>query len=875
MRFLSRIKLRSERGMALPLTILVMASTGAITVTVVNYSTSSGRTANIAKTRLNAQTVAEAGIANALAVLNNPAVPDPKVATLLPGPCTVPAGTPKTATMEGGTATYWGCYVGAPSYKWTLHSIGSVPNPTGGPPLTRKLTRVAQVRGLNDGSSVGAWNRMYHNSTTQCLRIEDVTIPHPIASRGDICLVGSGKITGAATTIEAGDDVIMTNETELDSTKLPVAGSGWTSSSNIVSNNSSYATTTVGLPRHGTLVNGSTYLSPSQVGSSVVDLDGTNDYVDLPDGSVDGLDDFTIAAWVRLDSTAAWRRLFDFGSGTNDYMYLAPTNGSNLRFAIRSGGGTEQVISGTALAINTWVHVAVTKTGSTGRLYVNGVQSGSSNTSMTLSPDDLGFTTQNWIGRSQYSADPYLNGRVDDFRIYERGLSTAEVVQVRDASTAPTGLVARYTFEQNANDSGPNVNPSATLLATSYGFAIPTGSQILGIEAWVERAASASGTVSDNEVRLLKAGVAVGSNFATSSTYGTSEYTAPYGDDDDLWGTTWTAEEINAANFGLHFKVDSNSITNRTAYVDAITLRVTYRPPPDTSIGLSGANILQAHIGDQCYFHTQAGHKPCTSTDKVYASTITTNPQGMEKPEIDMVWWYTNAKPGPKQACTTSTGTPPIWDNDSTYNWSIPADDNLSEVTPTNRSYTCQVRDVQNNLLGELSWNHVTHELTIFGTIFIDGDFRFDDNGQVSHYLGRGIIYAARDIEFDELVCAGGTGTASCVTQAGGMANWNPLVNMMTVLAGRNAEFDQGTGQTQPTPSGLQGLIYAGGNCLVHENFHLSGPIICEDIQLDPAANGWPTYYNWPALGSLVEGQSYGSPEDAAGYVVTAGDQMG
>ena len=166
--------------------------------------------------------------------------------------------------------------------------------------------------------------------------------------------------------------------------------------------------------------------------------------------------------------------------------------------------------------------------------------------------------------------------------------------------------------------------------------------------------------------------------------------------------------------------------------------------------------------------------------------------------------------------------------------------------------------------------------LKIFGTIFLDGDFRFDDNGQISHYLGRGIIYAARDIEFDELVCAGGTGTASCVTQVGGMSNWDPPVNMMTVLAGDDSEFDQGTGQTQPTPSGLQGIIYAGGNCLVHENFHLSGPIICEDIQLpiEPRTAGRRTTRGRRSARSS-RARPTARPKDAADYVVTAGDQMG
>ncbi len=70
--------------------------------------------------------------------------------------------------------------------------------------------------------------------------------------------------------------------------------------------------------------------------------------------------------------------------------------------------------------------VAVTRSGNTGTLYADGVQVGQ-NTSLTLSPASLGNTTLNYIGRSQY-ADPYLDGQVDQFRIYNRALSAAEVL---------------------------------------------------------------------------------------------------------------------------------------------------------------------------------------------------------------------------------------------------------------------------------------------------------------------------------------------------------------------------------------------------------------------------------------------------------------
>ena len=42
-------------------------------------------------------------------------------------------------------------------------------------------------------------------------------------------------------------------------------------------------------------------------------------------------------------------------------------------------------------------------------------------------PADLGNTTQNWLGRSQYPADAFYTGMIDDFRIYSRALSKAEI----------------------------------------------------------------------------------------------------------------------------------------------------------------------------------------------------------------------------------------------------------------------------------------------------------------------------------------------------------------------------------------------------------------------------------------------------------------
>ena len=70
--------------------------------------------------------------------------------------------------------------------------------------------------------------------------------------------------------------------------------------------------------------------------------------------------------------------MFDFGTGTNDYMFLtlnAAAGRSGSRSPPAAPGG-EQQINGTGdLPLNTWSHVAVTLSGNTGTLYVNGRRS--------------------------------------------------------------------------------------------------------------------------------------------------------------------------------------------------------------------------------------------------------------------------------------------------------------------------------------------------------------------------------------------------------------------------------------------------------------------------------------------------------------------
>lgn len=154
-------------------------------------------------------------------------------------------------------------------------------------------------------------------------------------------------------------------------------------------------------------------------------------YVQLPEGLLADACEVTIATWVYINSNVnAWTRIWDFGQDTNAYMFLTPiTNTDNMaRFGISLNGNTHEEIIKAQSEVPTlkWTHVALVLGAAGGTLYFDGEPVGT-NPTMTLRPADLGRTPNNYIGRSQFSDDPYLDAAIDEFRIYDRALSQGEI----------------------------------------------------------------------------------------------------------------------------------------------------------------------------------------------------------------------------------------------------------------------------------------------------------------------------------------------------------------------------------------------------------------------------------------------------------------
>jgi hypothetical protein len=168
-------------------------------------------------------------------------------------------------------------------------------------------------------------------------------------------------------------------------------------------------------------------------------FDGSNDYIDVNDFNFDFSGGLTICSFCRPTAASNWGRIVDFGLGqANENILLGRySNSSNSFFIeVRNNVDFQRLIysTGGQFVINqnhflTGVVDGGTPGGGTNaRLYYNGNQISTASVNSMIVPNTIN-RTNNYIARSNWTADAYYQGNIYSVLIYNRALSQQEILQ--------------------------------------------------------------------------------------------------------------------------------------------------------------------------------------------------------------------------------------------------------------------------------------------------------------------------------------------------------------------------------------------------------------------------------------------------------------
>lgn len=184
---------------------------------------------------------------------------------------------------------------------------------------------------------------------------------------------------------------------------------------------------------------GNAQISTAQAkfGSGSAYFDGTtNTYISAPVIHMPG--DFTLEAWVYIDSTATLRGVFNIGDPTTDNRLQLgiDSNRTLVLYGVRfvpSNQNYVWAISTGTVPVGQWVHVAATRQGLYFRVFIDGVLS-ITEYDRTGTLTDIGTVGNTLIGvtRSGGSTTRWFKGYIDDARI------TVGVARYTATFTPPT-----------------------------------------------------------------------------------------------------------------------------------------------------------------------------------------------------------------------------------------------------------------------------------------------------------------------------------------------------------------------------------------------------------------------------------------------------
>ena len=263
-----------------------------------------------------------------------------------------------------------------------------------------------------------------------------------------------------------------------------------------------------------------------------------------------------------------------------------------------------------------------------------------------------------------------------------------------------------------------------------------------------------------------------------------------------------------------------------------------------TSTCPSAQRLAQVHVAGGCRRGTSGSYSALCrgNPHRVWAasgSSDTTIP-AVSKPPLDLPARFAEAKPGPKHACTSSSGSVPAFDSGTVAANVLDRSAATVDLMPA-ASYDCQVIE-NGTVVGRLQWQTGTPgTLTIVGYAFVDGNIVLDGatTGVVS---GRGTVYASGTISFD-----GSRQLCGLWDSSAGMCdwtNWDADGDHLALVAGSCEIFNVDAtcrtqypyGFTVTSSTRFQGSAYAVTDFQQTSSTRTQGPVIARRIDISSAA---------------------------------------
>ena len=287
----------------------------------------------------------------------------------------------------------------------------------------------------------------------------------------------------------------------------------------------------------GTIV--STGLGSTGVGTGsinyVLDLDGTNDYVDCGNEALGG--SISVECWVKPAQIATdWVGFVckneDKDSGEGVFWLGQHSTDGKVRFGVYLNGTSESYIDtdGAVISNGSWYHVAATYDGNYQKIYINGTLVKTSSDLNTVLPSG---TSNYYIGLSTAA---YFAGRIDEVRIWNDVRTAAEIADNKDDELVgnESGLVAYYKMSDGTgttltdNSSNSN-NGTLTNMTTSGGSSdwVTSNAPIAYDNVYADY--GPAGAVSKNSISFYKNSVYVLTLGVTPDVSGTTSGTGYLG----------------------------------------------------------------------------------------------------------------------------------------------------------------------------------------------------------------------------------------------------------------------------------------------------------------------------------------------------------